>query len=467
MPHATPAPLLAALPSATAKALGKALADPKRSAKKLSAAFVKALREASFPHAPCITVGKLTVEDEGRARGVMPLPSTLTPAQRALAELAAYEDGLQLFFFDDRGCRLFSLPESAGNRRRWLGIDPGGALEAPMADGVPRWHAVQRAAFEDRRVGAFFQALPARERLEILGALHPPSYGLGIVSGLIDACLDAATVGIDDAASFAPAFADRLLTLPLDARSIGARAFAFRMLMHGHVPLEPRWDRLLPLLGQPQLHAEMRRWFVAIPPERREAALIAAMRDDALFDTMLGARALLDDAPSARVAELLYARTEAGGRRAFLEALEALATRHPTLRDALAKIVSRPSVAVELARGAASRPAGVDALSASRQRQLRAFGVAYDGENLTAKARLDPAKEMDGGSFAGVLEIVELVDARTGALAYEAFLAGDSGSVFRAGKTEQVAAIVQFGLEGCRDEALHAAIERALGTPRG
>src|SRR5262249_19120281 len=118
--------LLEVLPAPTAKSLAKLLSSEKRSAKKLSKAFVEALQQAGFPHTRSLDPGAVTKLGDVRSRGVMPIPADLTPVQRTLAELLAFEDGMELFFHDGTQFQLFCLPETAANRRRWLGIDPGG-----------------------------------------------------------------------------------------------------------------------------------------------------------------------------------------------------------------------------------------------------------------------------------------------------------------------------------------------------
>jgi hypothetical protein len=477
MAHPDRARLLAALPSKTAASLDKLLGAAKRSSKKTSAAFVAALREADYPFFRAIPGLKLTELTDARARGVMPLSSELTPAQRALAELLAYEDDAELYFHDGARWQVFCFPETAANRRRWLGIDPGGVLEAPMdvvidgaARAIPTWQAVQRAAYIDGTLKAFFDKLPMARRLEVLGALFPPAYGLSFIVERPDTFMSLAELG-NEGATWAPACADRLVDLATDAwrASLALRKVVFLALARGGVAIEPRWEPLFPLLGQPAERAAMRECMNAIAPARREATLVAAMRDDALFDTMGGALALLDDAPSARVAALLLEHTDSNALPAMLTSLDALAAHHPPVAEALAAYRARKTRgAIELVCGDAAKPTSADALTAVQQKQLRAFGRAYDGEDLTPRARLAAGKSVDEGSFAGFLEIVPIVDAKKRKPQYDAYLMVDSGSIFEAGTTKQVAAIVQGGLDECHDAALADALKRALATrPRG
>jgi hypothetical protein len=105
----------------------------------------------------------------------------------------------------------------------------------------------------------------------------------------------------------------------------------------------------------------------------------------------------------------------------------------------------------------------VDELTPLQQTQLVAAGKRYDGGNYSAAERLsfEGSDAHPGGqkqSFKGFLEIREIVDT-SGQPAYDAFLyMVDSGTIFRAGTTEEVADVIQCGLE-CDDEALEEALE--------
>lgn len=104
-------------------------------------------------------------------------------------------------------------------------------------------------------------------------------------------------------------------------------------------------------------------------------------------------------------------------------------------------------------------------LSAVQIEQLRAAGKAYDGEDLPAEARLagDAPFETEG-SFLGSCQLWRVV--RGDEHVYDAWLyMVDSGSFFRAGTTEEVAGIVQCGLE-CPDRALRAELGPAMVEAR-
>lgn len=461
------------LPKATAGSIGKLLSAPKRSAKKISEAFVTALREAKFATHATSAVIKLVDLTDARDRGVMPRPSELDPVQRALAELLAYEDDAQLYFHDGARWQVFCIPETGANRRRWLGYEPGGLLDELMSyevDGVvqeiPVWQAIQRAAFKDRWLKRFYDQFSIQRRLELMGALFPPSYGLNLGLASEEYFVDLSKL-TDEGACWAPAYANALLARMPEAwrESLPIRVVLFRSMARGKVPFDPRWAPLFPLLGQPQSLPTMRECLTAIPPAQRESTLLAAMHDDMYFDTMFGARALLDDVPSKRLIEELFSRTDARGLPGLLSELESLSVRHPEIREALDDYrAKRSTKRIDLEFGKGRKPISADELSVVQQKQLCAFGRAYDGQKLTAKARLTPGKDIESGSFSGAIEIAPLFDKKSQKHLYDAFLTVDSGSFFKAGTTTQVAAIIQGGLEECKDPMLHEAIERALAA---
>ncbi len=95
-------------------------------------------------------------------------------------------------------------------------------------------------------------------------------------------------------------------------------------------------------------------------------------------------------------------------------------------------------------------PESVGELTARQKEQLVVAGELYDGEHLSAEERLS-----NGGqetSFLGLVEVWDVMEG--GVLVYEAwFTMVDSGTFFRAGTTEAIAEVIQFGLE-CNDEEL-------------
>jgi hypothetical protein len=105
-------------------------------------------------------------------------------------------------------------------------------------------------------------------------------------------------------------------------------------------------------------------------------------------------------------------------------------------------------------------------LSELEREQLVVAGKLYDGCQLPVEARLDvnaPA-EFDDPNFSGYFEIWDVLN--EGVLAYTAMLYKvDSGTMFKANTTENVAEIIQGYLE-CADDTLYNAIAEAVERAR-
>jgi hypothetical protein len=107
----------------------------------------------------------------------------------------------------------------------------------------------------------------------------------------------------------------------------------------------------------------------------------------------------------------------------------------------------------------------VDQLTEIQQQQLVIAGRAYDGAELSAAARL-AADEPDAetGSFLGFCDLARVVDGDQHL--YDAWTyCVDSGAFFRAGTTDMVAGIIQFGLE-CEDDEIAAQLGPAMVAAR-
>lgn len=107
----------------------------------------------------------------------------------------------------------------------------------------------------------------------------------------------------------------------------------------------------------------------------------------------------------------------------------------------------------------------IDELSPVEREQLRLAGLAYDGEELAPEARLaGDGPDDEEGSFLGYCHLWRVVDGDRHL--FDAwFYMVDSGSIYRAGTTERVAEIIQFGLE-CPDPALRAELGPAMVEAR-
>jgi hypothetical protein len=93
--------------------------------------------------------------------------------------------------------------------------------------------------------------------------------------------------------------------------------------------------------------------------------------------------------------------------------------------------------------------------------QLAKAGTLWDGEDLPAEARLaEGGPDESESSFAGFCDHYRVLDGDTHV--FDAWLyMVDSGAFFRAGTTEEVASIIQFGLE-CEDPDLRRRLGPAM-----
>mmetsp|Transcript_20315 Transcript_20315/g.51446 ORF Transcript_20315/g.51446 Transcript_20315/m.51446 type:complete len:146 (-) Transcript_20315:301-738(-) len=96
-------------------------------------------------------------------------------------------------------------------------------------------------------------------------------------------------------------------------------------------------------------------------------------------------------------------------------------------------------------------------------KQLELCAKLYDGTERPVEVVLQGDGE-DEESQLMFLEVHDVVDADSGEVLYDAYLyMVDSGSIFKHGTLEEVAMVIQFGLE-CDDEELGQALEEAMAN---
>jgi hypothetical protein len=251
-------------------------------------------------------------------------------------------------------------------------------------------------------------------------------------------------------ARWAKAHVERTLAVVGESqRSAGSQAtvLLFLALVRNDVPLDPRWDSLLPVhcnKGPKHLIAIWR----AVPDARRDAVLVARLDEAyrpyaaaALLAEELGSRAAarwlleridkFDDPPRAKVRAIAAAIDPALVKRTRMVRLGVARRFAPSLAD----------------------------LSPVARKQLLAAMKRYDEKKLPLEARLGDGDYETTGSVQRGLERIEI----EGDVAIEGFLyMGDSGTFFRKGTTRVVAEVIQSSLE-CRDAALGSALRTALG----
>jgi hypothetical protein len=318
--------------------------------------------------------------------------------------------------------------------------------------------------------------LSTADWLEAFGDLALRAYNLEWRSLPVDRLRDLG----DEGASWAPAYADRLLYLfsgddPFQYHherawwnTYPAQALwlVFLALARARIPIEPRWDVLLPAARKPP-RDQLIECVRAIPEERRPAAIARSLGryvPDEVVDLVLS---LLEIVPSAALADELLARAErhdAKTRRRMLTSLAQIGKSHPRIQASVDRFhcgapASRPLHAVVL-----RKPTAPDQLAAIQQQQLLVAGKLYDGKDRPLAERIEAASDGRAvdGSFYGSLEFHQLATA-DGTPTYDVFLyRADSGAIFRAGSLEVVAEVIQGCLE-CDDGVVRDMLQKALG----
>ena len=428
--------LLAKLPPDVTAHLERALETPSDKPGFRSKHVIEACRAASFPSAR-----------------VYPLASELSEAHRALAELLAREEHYNGF-----GA---AMPKTAAARRRWLGIDRPSVLEEPVSggDGEPLWRCLQRLVPEEsegrmgaQRASEYLATLPFDQRLQYMLA-DRAAYGLDEV---------VAMPTVDELVSHGgelPRIADLTLALPDRAIYFGpSRTLASRVflaLVRARLPIDPRWDALFPTrLGSSVVDViEAAR---ALPEPRRSAALVAALTRDRYGDE--ATFVILSQLPSVAPALVPFVLGEdCWGSLPVpkrIRRLKELGKAHAEVSAALdAAVEGRPAVQALSVTKQAS-PVLWTQLSSRQSEQLRAAIKAY---GQTEEWQLEPSH--------WYLTIHEVSGSR-GELLYEVFdIMADSGTVFRAGTCQEVAAIIQGGVQ-CDEQGLAEALATALHDAR-
>ncbi len=432
MAHENEEALLARIPSNAAALLRRALSHTDtRTAQEL---LGRALEVVAFPKG-----------------NVYPLPADLTPEQRAMAEFLAHHGDLNL--------HPHAIPAHGETRRRWLGLEPGGALETVIVDGAPLWRALQQAGLDRARAGAIFNALEMEPMLRAIGEMYPFAYGLHNSTIVLHGKLRVWAELGDEGGDWAIEQAHKWSAIaPLRQAPEELKALIFLALVRAKVPIDPAWDVLLPAGWGARTLKECLR---AIPEMRRGPALVAALEHQLPPTALDRGLAVLEEFPSALLTEAILQHADnvtVPPKRAVIDRLREIAKNHPIVATAL---TAEPEP-LDLRCTQYFKPASIDDLTDVQKEQLRLAGKAWDGEDLAAEARLAE----DGGetSFAGLIQFRILADAE-GTPLYDALLyMGDSGSIYKTGTTEAVGAVIQGAIE-VPDRPLKEALQLVLYAP--
>lgn len=406
-----------------------------------------------------------------------PRAETLTPAQRAAVELITE---LDLHTNDNR--TDVWMPRWRADRRSWLGLDvpqPLDKLYTFTLEGKertePAWRALklldaaERESDDDTLIKQWLATVPLAERLAMWGQanLHwPASWRLSdrVFFDVYDqSLLD--RLG-DHGKDWAPAYADATLaSMAAGTRSrMGMSPLPLLALVRAKIPIEPRWDVLVPLN---RCALEI---LQALPVERRGPGLAHAMKHaEHPSHALRAAKELLSHVPYPEVAAIAIQNIadSSGSPNQHLTQLKQAAEGHPRVLAVILVAQGKRPPEIKLKTLALrSRSSAEETFSEIEQSQLRACGRNYFGKELPLSQLLSVDNHCEE-SLRHVLSYRAVGDAQ-GKHVYDMWeYMGDSGSIFEVGTTNEVAAIVQGSVE-CEDEALRDALEKVMrqGAPK-
>jgi hypothetical protein len=422
MPHPREAELLASLPPAAATAMRQVLSDPE-----LDHWMRMPTQQALW--AALAAVG-------WKRNGFVPA-GDLPAAQRALLEICAFRPELDP-----------AAPRPRWSIRRWLGIDPGGALErvAPRQLGgrvvdAPLWLAFDAVRADPAGVVRVLESLALPERLMAFGELDAGAYGFTNPP----AELPGVESLRDEGRAWAPAHADWLLERAKDPfpyevkKRTAIRPALFLSLVRSKTPVERRWEVFLPITASSALAREC---LDALPEDRRVPAIRAALPPSGPEAAVAALTPLIETYRWPGLVDLAFERHLgfAPPTKDTLAKLDALTRADPALAAAFAANKKRKPLKL-VVEPRDRPPAG--ALSLLQKAQL---------------AHLEE-KQLD------LIDFYVLTDTK-GAPVYDVLLfAGSDGAVFATGTSDVVALVAQGGADA-EDGALCVAIDAAFETFR-
>jgi hypothetical protein len=346
------------------------------------------------------------------------------------------------------------------------GLDPTGALTRNVRGADGRDEPLWKALFE----ASAYKSGENRPTRHDVNATLLAAYGLSVIDTL-DAAIDIALgayglagvdllpldliVRDDGLAHWAAAHVERLAAAWASLKTKGSQATVplFLALVRNEVPLDPRWDAMIPVHSNktPTVLVEIWR---AVPSERREDVLNRQLRE-AYLPVAYQTAALLAPALRSKVCAKFLS-----------EHVDKLNSPPRASVKAIIKSIDRSAASkvrtLTLRQTKRFAPESAADLPSFAQEQLLAALLRYDGKELSIGARLGPGDYEETGSVRNGLERIEL----DGDIAIEGFLyMGDSGTFFTKATTDIVAEVVQFAVE-CNDPALGAALRAALTPPK-
>lgn len=404
------------------------------------------------------------------------LPETWNERQRSAARLFAEVLGMRL--------SEFPLYESTRMQRQMLELEPRGPL-FDLEGGVTffeRFRVLAARPADKARAKEMVFALPIAQRLVVLGELMLAGdcSDYEIASWLPSLWSELR----DEGASWAPAYADRLLGLFEDPRggelAVVANGPALRAahavtvllaLVRAKIEIEPRWDRLFTLWNVDATKQELWEIVDALPAERREVAVARIVRGLAPMHLERWAPELLSRYPFAIPTRYVLENLESVKKpRDLLKALKILAKDSEPMAAVLHDFTTTQAkiLAFSLGEPAAIRaPVDLDEITAA---QLVEANRLYGGMVIGAEDILKNtgAEEPEGEPQieANRLERRAVLDA-SGQHVFDLLTYNvDAGTFFEKGTTRVVAEIIQFDVHS-KDRSLAMGLSQMLkGEPK-
>jgi hypothetical protein len=438
--HSSLQALVAALPRDIAKRVRAALPlEPLDRAQ----ALIPALKAAAYP--------------EGE---VYPLPESLTPTQRLLAEIVAHEVSPPF---------IFAFPTSARTMRTYLGFDPPGPCEAPVVVNgakLPIWRAMQDLDGDPDAQARLLDAMKPTDGARTFVALALSSYRFRADDVLSEGRPTFLEKLGRDAAAWARDAGDALLAerakpghRSREEEDLAELVIATALTRSGKTE-DPRFDALVPASSSAPNEAVVER-VMSLPEARRVPAALQALARKHMVNVPIGhGLALLEKLDSVEIARaILGLCADFDGKARVKKELDALAKTRPGVKRALDDAKRGAPAAIALQVIAVKKPSTVKELDAIEKKQLRLAGKSWDGKDRPVEERLGK----DETAFSGILEKRTLAGA-DGKPRYDAWLfAGDSGAYFDAGTTKEIAGMIQGSVElnGAKDPPLRDALQEA------
>lgn len=344
-------------------------ADP-RSLEELLAAIAAEPDPTRAAEAARAAMDRAGFETRWKTWDELALLEALDDDQRRVAEAIGRRGGLHV--------GGFGMPSTPRFLRRWLGLDPPGALERRIPwehEGRsvewPVWYAWKNAPDEALEAGqgipeALLERLTPAEVIEAAGEASLEHYGIETpYSHRVDAVLGEHAA---EAAGWARGFAETLASLrnpdaprareDSDYLRLGIYQWdalgvlALVPLARAGVEIDPKLDIIVPFAASTE---RVREVLTALPPERREAAVYRRLMTDwgpsgvLALNGFVNGIVLLDLVPSERITRILLGklRNNRGyfkrSRERHMAHIEALAATEPGIAAGLKRLPNKPA----------------------------------------------------------------------------------------------------------------------------